>query len=176
MPPKKRKAVSKTPKPALKRKRESSLTPSEQEILDALPPAGDLARPIKNASSLVPGYLVYTLFDTGQAPRAVVRRVYESRYEALAAFQREYTMWTTGKEGAYEARHTQEQFKSSYLTNIMDMNKEKDAGTKIDGGYPGRGKVSYPLVHKDDLRLQDNDPKKRTCTVICEETVFEKTQ
>ena len=85
-------------------------------------------------------------------------------------------MWSTDKEGAYQARHTAKQLKSSYLTNVMDMNKVKDtaAVTGTMGGYPGRGKVSYSLVHKDDLQLDEGDTNKRMCTVVCEETVFEK--
>lgn len=58
----------------------------------------------------------------------------------------------------------------------MDMNKERSTTVVGEREVVGIGRVKYDLVHKEDLGLKDVDPQKRRCSVICEETVFEKNQ
>ncbi|KAK5945221.1 hypothetical protein PMZ80_002425 [Knufia obscura] len=164
-----------------KKKERPSLTPSEQEILDRLPPPGELTRKVLAKDKVAPTYLLYVVLHTTfeRPPQVIIRKTYESQFEALEAFRREYDMWITGdaKTGLFPRRHTEQQLASSYLFNIMEMNKRKTAAPEdivAENKYRGRGKVEYTIVHRDDADLEDDDHSKRRCVVVCEETTSEK--
>ncbi len=88
-------------------------------------------------------------------------------------------MWLTGdaKLGLFAPRHTEQQLTSSYLSNIMEVNKKRDAApeeNKSMNKNRGRGKVEYAIVHREDADLEDDHHSKRKCVVVCEETNSER--
>lgn len=160
-----------------------SLTPSEQEILDQLPPPGVLLRKVISMNNNLPTYLIYVVLHTSfrKPPQVIVRKSYESQIEALNAFSREYRSWLSGddKTRLFQRNHTDQQLTSSYLSNIMEMTKKKDTapeenplGSQLT--YRGRGKVEYTLGHRDDVNFEDDSHWKRKCVIVCEEITCEK--
>ena len=163
-----------------KTQKRSSLTQSEQEIIDQLPPPGYLTRIDKAKEKAFPTYLIYVLLHTSleRPPQVIIRKTYESQFEALEGFRREYTTWLTGdaKHGPFPRGHTEQQLTPTYLFNIMEMNKKKDADQHeimSEAKHRGRGKLEYAIIHRDDVELEDEDPRKRRCVIVCEETISE---
>lgn len=128
---------------------------------------------------LIPVYVLYVILHTHlkMPAKIIMRRTFESQFEALEAFKMKYAMWTVGgKNSPYPSCHSQEQLSPYYLANILEMNKRKDADSDDDPHalkWPGRGKVEYALTHRDDQELED-DRRRRRCIIVCEETISEK--
>ena len=174
MPPK-RKPPTKKQQPT-QPQTNSSLTPSEQEIINDLPPPGFLSQRIRTPNSIITSYLIYVLLYTNwnTGPKVITRNCYESQFEALEAFKREYGMWVTD---TFPARKTDQQLTAPYLINILEMSKKRDAASTQNisaVAFEGRGKIKYALVHRDDIELDDDDPDKRQCIIVCQETTFER--
>lgn len=180
MPPK-RSALKKRIRKVKPTEQEASPTSSEQEILDAVPDG--LSRPLKRPEAVSNAYLVYIVLSTDlhRPPRVLIRKSYESQSEAFEAFAREYRVWTTGnfKTGLFPACHPDSQFETAQLINKLDHSRSQSEGPsksdmplKVDIG----GKVEFSLVHRDDTDLEDHNPRKRRCTIVCEQTTYETAQ
>lgn len=139
--------------------------------------------PIISMDNIVPTYLIYVVLHTNftKAPQVIVRKSYDSRFEALNAFSREYRSWLSvdNKTALFQRNHTDQQLTSSYLSNIMEVTKKKDAAPEENPAgsrftYGGRGKVEYTLGHKDDVNFEDDSHWKRKCVIVCEEITCEK--
>ncbi|KAK5091251.1 hypothetical protein LTR05_001432 [Lithohypha guttulata] len=150
------------------------------EVTNAIPRPGTLVRDVKPKSAMVKSYLIYVELHTNlsKPTKVIIRRSFESQVEALEAFEREYGIWCTGdKKGVYKRQHTSKQLELAHLVKLMGEHKARDAdvyGEPESAKYPGRGRIAYELIHQDDLALQSDDPKKRKCVVVCDETVFER--
>ncbi|KAK5087294.1 hypothetical protein LTR70_007237 [Exophiala xenobiotica] len=166
-----------------KKEERPTCTPSEQEILDRLPSPGELTRKVISMSHNLPTYLVYVVLHASfrKPPQVIIRKSYESQFEALNAFSREYLSWLSGddKTGLFQRNHTDQQLTSSYLSNIMEVTKKKDAAPEENPlgsqfTYGGRGKVEYTLGQRDDVNFEDDSHWKRKCVIVCEEITYEK--
>lgn len=135
----------------------------------------------KSPDQIKPTYLIYVMLHTStrKVPKVIIRKTYESPTDAVDAFKREYGMWAAGEgeSGSFFKMHTDAQLERSYLINIIEMKKKISAldpdSTTGRSAYTGRGKVELTLFHKDDTTLDDKDPNKRRCVIVCEETVIE---
>lgn len=175
MPPKKKRGT--------KKERAESPTPSEQEILNALPVPGDLVSRAeqKPRSYVVPAYLIYVVLRTNpdKSVDIVVRKAYESKTEGAEAFEREYGMWTTS---LYPQCHTEEELSRAHLINLLDAKKRERSvlpdeivadPSLRNTVYVGRGKVEYEIIHRDDKEMDKQDHRQRKIVIICEETRYE---
>lgn len=176
MPPKKKRGGN-------KRKRAESPTPSEQELLNALPVAGDLVTRAeqKSTSYVVPAYLIYVVLrtDPDKTAEVVIRKAYESKTEGAEAFQREYGMWTTC---IYPGCHTEKELSRAHLINLIDAMRRETSALPYevvadpplqDTVYIGRGKIEYAIVHRDDKEIDNKDHRQRKVMIVCEETRYE---
>lgn len=177
MPPRKS-ALKKSNKKANVIGPELNPTPSEQEILDAVP--HQLGRLTKRVAAVSNTYLIYVVLHTNfkRPPTVVIRKSYESQFEAFEAFTREYKIWTTGtsKSGIFPSCHASEHFATAQLINQLEQSRAEIEGpfkTSMPLRVEIGGRVEYSLVHRDDADLDDNDPRKRKCTVVCEQTTYE---
>lgn len=167
----------------VKRVRVLSPTSSEQDILDALPEAGDLITRAeqKKPSDVASAYLIYVITRTGAGalPEVLIRKLYESKTDAVEAFKREYATWVgNSKTSPYSQSHAEEELSREYLINLMDGRKVKTASTEDPDRpkaivFTGRGKVEYEIVHREDKRMKKEDSRQRKVVIVCEETTIE---
>lgn len=157
--------------------RQSSPTISEQEFLDTLPEAGDLVERAKQKkpADVRPAYLIYVVLRhyPDNIPYIIVRKMYESKTDAVEAFEREYGMWAGKESGVYPACHTKEQLSRRYLINLLDGVREMTSTEGDIGVGSSAGKIEYDIVHQDDKDMDDEDSQQRKIIIVCEESTFE---
>ena len=180
MPPKKAKPKKSTvqkgsikksmPKKQKGVKKKSIPAPVLNEVLAQIPVRNAPITLVPSNQAINISYLIYVVLQTDRhrIPKILVRKSYASQFEALEAFKREYQMWTSGEDETmlFPAAHKPAQLEGSYLYNLMEVNKQKVASEAP--------KLEYSIYHRNDLMMDDHNPQKRRCTVVCEQTTFEK--